>query len=79
MIMIMIMIMILDDLILTYKASVVLISDASTSASNTRKLSSGFGSFWMGLGRFGSSHFLVTPSTKAAAEKVPSTLTRSKS
>ena len=45
------MIMILDDLILTYKASVVLISDASTSASNTRKLSSGFGSFWMGLGR----------------------------
>ena len=39
------MIMILEDLIVTYKASVVFISDASTSASNTRKLSSGLGSF----------------------------------
>ena len=39
------MIMILEDLIVTYKASVVLSNDASTSASNTRKLSSGLGSF----------------------------------
>ena len=47
------MIMILEDLILTYNASVVLISDASTSASNThtqqwfRLVLDGFGSFWV--------------------------------
>ena len=44
--------MILEDLILTYKALVVLIGDASISTSNTRNFSSGFG-FWDGSGSFG--------------------------